>query len=1117
MAYLLPATGIGSVSRSRINVKAIFLWIFLIHPVHLFGQTTYYVAANGQDANAGTTPNAPLQSLAKVNQLALQPGDAVLFRRGDTFRGTLFIRQSGSASLPLRFDAYGSGSKPVLSGSTVVSDWSNVGSNIWQATCSACGSLVTGLYHNNRALPLGRYPNPDAPNKGTLTIQSHTEKYQLVSQDHLANNWLGAEVVMRPAAWIIDRAVVTQQTGDVLNLLNPSTYYLRDGSSFFFQNHPATLDRNGEWAYDATTKRFQLYDDTGTLTQQTITATVLDRAVDMANVSHIKLANLQLSQTLHTNLYATNVSNVSLDKLDITDAGEDGILVDGFGTNLSLANSTLLDINNNALQTTGYNSVSLQLNTIRRIGAVAGRGKSGDGQYNGLLLISNSNVLVANNVIDSIGYTGITLGSQTTIQQNVISNYCICKVDGGGIYSWNGNKSAMSDIYILSNIVYASPNVRGKYSTEDFSIGIFLDDCVENVAIKNNTIFGNTQWGVFLHGAPGITFTDNTVFDNYAAQLVVYHNGGACPIRNDVIKRNVLVSKRATQLVGQYESNADDLRQYGVIDSNYYARPFNEAGLIWGSINSNQAAAYSLKDWQRFAGQDLHSQSSPITYQPYKNEGSGGTNRFSSSFDIDRDGWSLLYSRYNNGEATQDNSGQLDGGNLRVGFSSPSGQNNSYMQIGRYVGNLLVGKTYVLRFDAVATGPMSALVYLRQYGPPAQEYDRRYTILMGTTRTSYELPFTVAGTGLDAIVLVQLDGEGPTCWLDNVRFQEDVPLQNNPDDFIKLVYNPTLKDSLITLSGAYRDVKNQRYSHALTLHPFTSLVLLEDTLPVVNADLSLSLQMGKRVLQVNEPTTLQLRVSNQSNNPAALSRWTYRLPANLQFLDEQGQAYSDNVLTGTVTQLAALADTTFTIRLRPTLAGLFRTAAQITTATSPDPDSHPNSGTADGEDDAATVDFRVLGPTTSLFESPNPNQRLLPAVVSNQPTPVADQADLSLRMDVNNRTPAVGEIITFTVYVSNAGGLTADTVRLENQLPDGFELVNAIGWTVNGRLLNIALTYLAANMTVSLPIQARLTAPGHWLNRAQISASSIADPDSLPGNGYTNGEDDQTQLDLRSR
>ncbi|RYZ38522.1 MAG: hypothetical protein EOP49_30950, partial [Sphingobacteriales bacterium] len=111
--------------------------------------------------------------------MSLQPGDAILFRRGDTFRGTLSIRQSGTSGNPIVVDAYGSGNKPILAGSVPVSGWNNIGNNVWQADCPSCGSRVTGLYRNGSVLPLGRYPNLSDSNKGYLTIQSHGGKTQL--------------------------------------------------------------------------------------------------------------------------------------------------------------------------------------------------------------------------------------------------------------------------------------------------------------------------------------------------------------------------------------------------------------------------------------------------------------------------------------------------------------------------------------------------------------------------------------------------------------------------------------------------------------------------------------------------------------------------------------------------------------------------------------------------------------------------------------------------------------------------------------------------------------------------------------------------------------------------
>ena len=1108
---------IHGATKSLIRYVWLITFVLLVLKGH--AQTTYYVASNGSDTNNGRSVTSPFQNLSQVNSLVLKAGDTVLFRRGDTFRGTLLIRQSGSASAPLIFDAYGSGPKPILSGSVPVINWTNMGNNIWQASCPTCGSAVTGLYRNGVALPLGRYPNADAPNKGNLTIRAHTEKYQIFSLENLPTtiDWQGAEVVMRPTAWIIDRAVVDHQYGDALNLFNYSTYTPRDNSEYFFQNHPATLDRQGEWCYNSVGNKLLLYDTLGIFPGQLLTATVNSRGIDIANASYINVRNLQCTETLNTNITAQNVSNLSLLNLDITNAGEDGVTISGTGNNIVMESCKMATVNNNGIGIDAYQTVTLRGNSLRSIGTIPGRGKSGDGQYNGVASKADQAVLIENNIIDSVGYNGITFWNNTTIRQNVISNYCYSKIDGGGIYCWNGNKASMTNIHLVSNILYTNP--AGGTPWVDYAIGIFLDDCVENVEIKNNTVFGNTQWGVFLHAANNITFTDNTLFDNRAVQLIVYHNGGVCPVRNDIITRNIFVSKETSQLVVDYESNANDLLLYGQIDSNYYARPFDEKASILAVINSTQGNYYSLTDWQSSSGgHDLQSKSSPITYQQYKNEAYGGTTVINNSFDTSAEGWALIYSRYGNGEVTQDNTNKLDGGSLRVGFTSSSGQNDSYAQAVKRIGTLTVGKTYVLRFDAIATVDVNILVYLREYGPPYQEYDKRSTASLGTTRKSFEFPFTATGSETDAIILFQIDGEGPTFWLDNVRLQEGVPIRNNPDDFIKLFYNPTLKDSVISLEGNYRDVKNQLYSSSVTLTPFNSIILLKDTIPLPPTDLSLFLESDKRVLQANQIATFRLRISNQSTVQAGLARWTCRLPANVAFTDSSGQTYSDNVLTGGFLQLAPQSDTVFTFFVMPTVAGVFRVAAQITTSTSPDTDSRPNSGMADGEDDTALVDLRVGSNITNVFESPNPNQRLLPIVASNQPAPIPDQADLSLQIQVSSLAPQVGKILTFTLSVTNAGGLAVDSVQLENQLPAGFELIDSTNWVVEGSYLRTTLYHpIAAGSTLSTSFQVRVTLPGTWINRAQIKTSNIVDPDSTPGNGFINGEDDQGQIDGRSQ
>lgn len=80
--------------------------------------TTYYVdSQTGNDANSGTSPSAPWQSLAKVDAATFQPGDQILLADGSEWSGvTLSPQGSGDASADITIGSYGSGSLPRIDG-----------------------------------------------------------------------------------------------------------------------------------------------------------------------------------------------------------------------------------------------------------------------------------------------------------------------------------------------------------------------------------------------------------------------------------------------------------------------------------------------------------------------------------------------------------------------------------------------------------------------------------------------------------------------------------------------------------------------------------------------------------------------------------------------------------------------------------------------------------------------------------------------------------------------------------------------------------------------------------------------------------------------------------------
>ncbi len=93
---------------------------------------TYYVdtAADG-DAGAGTSEaaNVAWKTIAKVNASSFSAGDSILFKRGETWRGSLTVPSSGTNGSPITFGYYGaSGAKPIIQWDGAVSGWSTAGS-----------------------------------------------------------------------------------------------------------------------------------------------------------------------------------------------------------------------------------------------------------------------------------------------------------------------------------------------------------------------------------------------------------------------------------------------------------------------------------------------------------------------------------------------------------------------------------------------------------------------------------------------------------------------------------------------------------------------------------------------------------------------------------------------------------------------------------------------------------------------------------------------------------------------------------------------------------------------------------------------------------------------------
>lgn len=122
-------------------------------------------------------------------------------------------------------------------------------------------------------------------------------------------------------------------------------------------------------------------------------------------------------------------------------------------------------------------------------------------------------------------------------------------------------------------------------------------------------------------------------------------------------------------------------------------------------------------------------------------------------------------------------------------------------------------------------------------------------------------------------------------------------------------------------------------------------------------------------------------------------------------------------------------------------------------------------------------------------------------------------ADLSISMAVDPVNPRVGGAVRFTILVRNHGPANARGVEVENLLPNGFayqahtssagDYDPLIGFWQVDRSIPV---YGTETLEITALVNPPTNGADQYLNRAQITASSLEDPNSDPSQGF--GVDD---------
>ena len=207
--------------------------------------TTYYVSSvDGDDSNNGMSEDQAFETLDKINEITLGPGDEVLLEKGSVFGDqALHIKGSGSEEAPIIVSTYGEGDRPQINTSGHGQWEQNYGGHLdntnhkWKGTVSSSVLLMDVEYIEISGLEITN-------NRASAT---DTEKDK-VYNDAFAMDRTGVAGVAKDKGTVdhivLDDLYIHDVTGNVYNK------HMANGGIYFIVETPENESETGVARYN---------------------------------------------------------------------------------------------------------------------------------------------------------------------------------------------------------------------------------------------------------------------------------------------------------------------------------------------------------------------------------------------------------------------------------------------------------------------------------------------------------------------------------------------------------------------------------------------------------------------------------------------------------------------------------------------------------------------------------------------------------------------------------------------------------------------------------------------------------------------------------------------------
>jgi parallel beta-helix repeat protein len=513
----------------------------------LQSDTVFYVPASASNSTISTL-------MAAANNLGWV---SILQERG-TVRDTTITVSNDS----IIFATYGSGAKPKIYGSKVITGWTLHSGNIYKASVT---TPVTQLFYDGVKMQVARMSDFSETLYAYTTIADTMKpvpwnatyrktRVKLTGINLPPDSLEGATAITRTYNWQSQTKQVISSNVDTITLDAASDGLFNPGQGILLLNKLSFLNAPGEWFCDSANNVVYFFTPDGTSpSDNEVRVSTLDNGIVIDNKDYITIKNLDIRhQKLNgIKIMGDSPNNITISNSNFTGQDNIGIFSEAVTSakNYLINNNTISDIAGYGMWLFRVADCVITDNTITDIGlfrtwGIANTGKSylPGNQGTGIHIVQDGVVgrnTLEYNFIYNTGYNGIYWSGDADIRYNYVYANGLSKADGGGIYT----AAAVSNSSVVSyNIVdYSVGRKEGQLNPYNEAFGIYLDEGSQGVEVLNNTVLNHSRLGIYLHRGIGHTVRYNKVFNN---DIQIYLSGGNST--RNYIDNNLMVTGPST-------------------------------------------------------------------------------------------------------------------------------------------------------------------------------------------------------------------------------------------------------------------------------------------------------------------------------------------------------------------------------------------------------------------------------------------------------------------------------------------------------------------------------------------------------------------------------------------